>query len=83
MGDRRRFRRVAATGSGGWQNNRVQMGQFGGDGADAKKRDNRLYGCRCKIEMSLGVQSRDDTPGGGDGNQGRDMIFAVRLSKRI
>jgi hypothetical protein len=30
-----------------------------------------LYGCRRNIEMSLGAQSRDDIPGGGEANQGR------------
>src|SRR5215472_1939516 len=31
---------------------------------------NQSITCRRKIEMSLGVQSRDDTPGGGKDNQG-------------
>ena len=39
--------------------------------------------CRRKIEMSPGVQSRDDTPGGGEDGRGRETIFVLRSSQCI
>ena len=36
--------------------------------------------CRRKIEMSPSVQSRNDTPGGGEDNRQDDIAFAMKSS---
>jgi len=38
--------------------------------------------CRRKIEMSPGVQSRDDTPDGGEDGRGREIIFIPWACRR-